>query len=301
MRPPVVLVLVVLATLLIAQPRAASAAHNSSRHASAVLATEHIRLEDEQMHLGDEHTRLDDARLRREAGSDTELQRWVPLGTLCLGLLGGAIGLARYSSERRRTRALEVAQGVNENLLRIAEYRPGPGATARVIAALRNLDRLIAAGDGGATATVSRRGVTDTLDAIATDELLQLETPTDARLPVVFLDEWPSFQERVRSDDGLRDLVIARYTETLTAFASRHAVYARTARKDGRRFSADESLTGDEPLLFATAIEGYVRYAELIPDASARNQIANQLCEALNDNRRLTEQLFDPDRVPAAA
>jgi hypothetical protein len=299
MKPAVVFVLAALSTLLVPQGVAA-ATYTGSRRAQAAPIAERIRLEDERLRLEDQHTRLDDARLHREAGSDAELQGWVPFGTLCLGLVAAVIGFGRYFHERKRTRALEVAQGVSENLVRIVEYRSGPSAIARVVAALRNLDALIAAGDAGATATARREGVTDTLDAIARDELVELATPTDARLPVVLLDEWPPFRERVRSDEGLRDLVISRYAATLSAFAGRHAVYVSSVRREGQRLLADDELTGEESLLFAAAVEGYVRYAELISNAGARRRVADELCSALNDNRQLTDQLFGAPLAPTA-
>ncbi len=257
------------------------------------LRDEQIRLQDEQIHLEDEHTRLADARLRRESGFFAGLQGWVPAATLLVSALVAVGGLWRYFLQRKRARDVELAQGINENLAQIVNSRLQPDATVKVVAALRGLERLIAAAGAGTQANARREGVTDTLETFARDGLTQLDSPTDARLPVVLLEEWPLFRERVISDKYLRELVLSRYRGTLAAFAAQHPVYANTARMDeSGAYVADEDLGETDTALFANAVEGYAAYARLSEDAQARTRSAQELGATLN-NQALATALIE--------
>jgi hypothetical protein len=257
------------------------------------LTRRELRLERE---LTLEHTRLENTRLRRESDLAAQVQGWLPLGTLLVGVLGGLYGFWRYRNGQRIARELRVEQSIGENLERIVDRPVGTNASARVVAALRNLDALLPPTSGSARKRerllAQRKRVTDTLEAVVRNDMIEILTVSDARIPIVGLNEWAPFRERVNTDVEMCRFVILRYLDTLTQIGVRHPIYTNSVQReaDGRYVAASGSLNSDT-LIFQEALAGFVLYMGFIGTEVVRRELLEDLAKALN-NQLLPEQLF---------
>ncbi len=243
-----------------------------------------------------EHTRLENTRLRRESDLPAQVQGWLPLGTLLLGVIGGLYGFWRYRDGQRIARELRLEQSIGENLERIVDRPVGTNASARVVAALRNLDALLPGSRGNARKQerllARRERVTDTLEAVVRNDMIEILTVSDARIPIVSLDEWGPFRERVNANFEMCQFVVIRYLDTLAKIGVRHPLYTKSVQReaDGRYVAASGSLNSDT-LIFQEALAGFVLYMDFIGKEVVRQELLEDLAKALN-NRLLPDQLF---------
>jgi hypothetical protein len=226
-----------------------------------VVAVDPAQAQDSKL----EHHRLelDIQRLQREASWQASAQRWLPAASIFVAAIVAAYGVWRYFDERSRAQAVRTEEAVAHNLERLID-RPSEGASARSIAALRNLDGL-AAVESGSKADGHRSRVTDTVTVIVRDDLTALATPDDARLPFICLSNWAEFERRVRDDEELCRTVLTRYLEALEEIGRRSPQYvAAVRRENGRYLSERGSLSKDDALLFPAIVAGFESYVSVL-------------------------------------
>ncbi len=239
-----------------------------------------------------EHTQLDNNRLRRENGTAAQLQKWLPLTSILVAVVGGLYGFWRYRDEQKRGRELRFEEDLAGNLERIVD-RPADGSSvnARVVAALHNLDGLTGAADP--KAAQQRKRVTDTIDAVVRHDLASIDTPDAARLPVICVDGWKPFECKLRRDAGLCQLVLARYRVALAAIRDQAPQFVASVTRgdDGRYSSPCGRLDGQHRFRLELVIAGYVRYTGLLTESATRAAAIDSF-EATLNNAALTRQVF---------
>jgi hypothetical protein len=233
--------------------------------APVLAGTPQDRLERERLQLEVEQR-------QRDVSWQADVQRWLPAASALVAFAVALYGVFRYFDERRQAREIRTEEGVAHNLERLID-RPTDGTSpnARAIAALRNLDGLARTGSG--TATGHRLRVTDAVTALVRDDLTVLQTPDDARLPVICVDHWADFENQLARDPDLCRVVVERYLAAMERLATESPPYVRSARRENGRYVAPEGrLSPQDALLFATLVRGFKRYVDLLPDGEVREE-----------------------------
>jgi hypothetical protein len=240
--------------------------------------------------LEQQHLRLDTQRLEREVGWQANVQRWLPAASVLVALAVALYGVARYLDERKRELGVRAEEGVAHNLERFLDRDAGDaGSSARTIAALRNLDGLAPTNAGG-RAPAHRVRVTDAVTAMVRDDLEAFETPSDARLPVICLDNWIEFSDRANTDAELCRTVLERYLTGVRAIAARASVYvAEVERVNGRYRHAVHGPAAGDAGLFPPLVAGFERYVNTTGDTELQ---ATAIREFKDTAPKLGAQLF---------
>jgi hypothetical protein len=198
-------------------------------------------------------------------------------------------GVWRYFDERKQSRTERTEQAVGHNLERLID-RPADGTSpnARAIAALRNLDGL--ARIGSKADHEYRLRVTNAVTALVRDDLTVVDTADEARLPIICVDNWPDFERRCKQEPELARIVLERYLGAIGELARKSRPYVESARtENGRYIAINGKLSPEDALLFATVVNGFLRYVDLLPSGRARE---NSIEKFSMMAKTLGDQLF---------
>lgn len=226
-----------------------------------------------------QRTQLEIDRLKRDAGWQAAVQRWLPAVSVLIAATVGGYGVWRYFDERTRSREIRIAEGVAYNRERLVD-RPadGMGSSARLIAALQSIDAFAPRGAGGA-AERHRRTVTEVVTALVRDDVVSFARVDDARVPIICLDHWAELQDVLRRDPEMCRTVLGRYVGAVRDIASRAPAYVKEARQCGTRYLADPEVAPADELRFAVVATGFRRYVEVVADEEVRQEAVIGLSE----------------------
>jgi hypothetical protein len=250
--------------------------------APASVATTSDRLEQHRLELEIE-------RLQRDLSWQADLQRWLPAASALVAFAVAVYGVWRYFDERKQSRTERTEQAVGHNLERLID-RPADGTSpnARAIAALRNLDGL--ARIGSKADHEYRLRVTNAVTALVRDDLTVVDTADEARLPIICVDNWPDFERRCKQEPELARIVLERYLGAIGELARKSRPYVESARtENGRYIAINGKLSPEDALLFATVVNGFLRYVDLLPSGRARE---NSIEKFSMMAKTLGDQLF---------
>jgi hypothetical protein len=232
---------------------------------------------------------LEVEKLEQDTGTEGRLRPFVPLVSVALALVTGAIGLRRYRRERRQERQLRIEAETAANLDQLVTSPLTPESSgAKSVSALRNLAGLTAQPDAPED-HASR--VTQTVMAIVKEDLARFDSINKARFPVTCLTHWPPYAEVIAADQAQCQTVVDRYLDTLADVQGRAAIYVANLRLDesGRYSSMSGTITPTDRLLFECALEGVGRYVAYLSNA-VRDTAREQLKLATN-NRALANSV----------